>query len=328
MANTFLNDVEDYYCKNGGKDPLEALVIEITNKCDHGLCAHCYASSGRDEGSFMSRESMIDMCQTLDILARGEKFAEIWLAGGEPTLHPQLDDMISLAGLMSPYVALVTNGISLSNRQFALRIAGRSALKEIAITLNSGNRYIHEMMVSQGNAPFFEKSPGIGRLSEMSEWWPVIDLYSNYAFGKAMSALINVHEARTKLGRDDLTVAINLNMSADANLAGLVWLTESEYGRIDKVIFQVMNRGAGRAKDLPDDHPLIRWTTPTVEMVNTYFSQASKLIESGRIREAVCIDPLPDEIVAELSLASNPMYQPSATPCIDVHGAFRADVVG
>jgi hypothetical protein len=247
---------------------------------------------------------------------------EIWLAGGEPTTHEALDDIIYVFGTMSPYVALITNGLNLADAGFAQWISEQPALKEVAVTLNSGNRYVHEVMVTQANAPFFE-GLSVTEACESPVWQQIIDVYANFEFDKVIAGLANL----ARVGRPDLTIAINLNMSADANLLGLVDAIQLAGGRVDKVIFQVVNRWAGRARELAVDHPFLAWTAPTIDMVAEYFAQAKVLIASEKICEAICIYPLPAEIVETLGLDNEPIYQPVATPCISVFGEFRENVV-
>lgn len=87
-------------------------VVEITDGCNL-TCPMCYAASapGRQHRSLEEVKSAIDRL----VLAEGN--AEVMqLSGGEPTLHPQLMEMVEYS-LSQPidYVMINTNGIRLAN---------------------------------------------------------------------------------------------------------------------------------------------------------------------------------------------------------------------
>jgi organic radical activating enzyme len=71
--------------------PLSFVWLEITGRCQL-RCAHCYADSGpwRDHGTMTTDDwiRVIDQAADLGV-------ATVQFIGGEPTLHPDLPDMIS-----------------------------------------------------------------------------------------------------------------------------------------------------------------------------------------------------------------------------------------
>ena len=86
-------------------------LIEITNACDLG-CPTCYANSGT--GEFLALDKINE---TLDFFVESEHGqAEILqISGGEPTLHPQIIEIIKLARTKKiKYILLNTNGLRLS----------------------------------------------------------------------------------------------------------------------------------------------------------------------------------------------------------------------
>lgn len=96
-------------------------LIEITNKCNLS-CPLCYAESG--EGSFLPMETLEKM---MDFFQKSEgNAAEILqISGGEPTLHPQIIDIIKLAKLKKfKYIMLNTNGIRIAeDEEFAKELS-------------------------------------------------------------------------------------------------------------------------------------------------------------------------------------------------------------
>jgi uncharacterized radical SAM superfamily Fe-S cluster-containing enzyme len=87
-------------------------LIEVTNKCNL-RCPVCYANSG--EGEFLSLEKIEEMLKFFQDAENGK--AEILqISGGEPTMHPQIIEIIRLAKeLKFKYVMLNTNGIRIAN---------------------------------------------------------------------------------------------------------------------------------------------------------------------------------------------------------------------
>jgi uncharacterized radical SAM superfamily Fe-S cluster-containing enzyme len=86
-------------------------LVEVTNRCDQG-CPVCYADAG--EGEMLSLGKYEEM---LDFFAESEggKAEILQISGGEPTLHPDILEMIRIARTKNiGYVMLNTNGKRLS----------------------------------------------------------------------------------------------------------------------------------------------------------------------------------------------------------------------
>lgn len=86
-------------------------LIEVTNNCNL-KCPTCYARSG--DGDFLSLEKIEEM---LDFFVDSEfGNAEILqISGGEPTMHPQIIEIIKLARKKNiKYVLLNTNGLRIA----------------------------------------------------------------------------------------------------------------------------------------------------------------------------------------------------------------------
>jgi len=87
-------------------------LIEVTNKCDLN-CKFCYANSG--EGKFLEMDKIGKM---MDLFLDSEfGNAEILqISGGEPTMHPEIIDIIKLAKSKGiKYVMLNTNGLRIAD---------------------------------------------------------------------------------------------------------------------------------------------------------------------------------------------------------------------
>ncbi len=98
------------------------MLIEITQRCNL-TCPTCYADSSPDRHETMSVERFRALVDELISLGKGQADL-IQLSGGEPTIHPQLLDMVGYAleqGIKQVYIN--TNGIRLAQRSFAEALA-------------------------------------------------------------------------------------------------------------------------------------------------------------------------------------------------------------
>lgn len=94
------------------------LLVEITQKCNL-TCPTCYAASSPENDHFLSVDEYHTLLNKLLENRHGNADA-VQISGGEPTLHPDLLEMIEIAyekGFRHVYVN--TNGVKLSNPEFA-----------------------------------------------------------------------------------------------------------------------------------------------------------------------------------------------------------------
>lgn len=114
--------------------------IEITNVCN-AKCDFC--NYARDK-TFVQDRVWIDfdkLCQAIDILYdRGIRY--LTFAGGEPTLHPKLKDMVAYATQKQMRSSVVTNGSRLSPT--LLNDLKASGLKTLFISIDSPSVEDHE----------------------------------------------------------------------------------------------------------------------------------------------------------------------------------------
>lgn len=115
------------------KKRLKRAYVEITNVCNL-RCAFCPGT--RREKGFLSPEQFRCIAQRLRPYVTYLYFHVM----GEPLLHPQLEELLDIAGEMGFRVCLTTNGTLLEKRKDILLRA--SALHKISISLHcmEGNR--------------------------------------------------------------------------------------------------------------------------------------------------------------------------------------------
>ncbi|MCH9687956.1 MAG: radical SAM protein [Deltaproteobacteria bacterium] len=111
------------------------MLIEITSRCNL-TCPTCYADSSPTRTDQMTLERFDVLLD--DLLAKGKGDADlIQLSGGEPTIHPQMFEMLDLAlrkGFQRVYIN--TNGIRLARPAFAERLASYGKAVSVYLQLD------------------------------------------------------------------------------------------------------------------------------------------------------------------------------------------------
>ena len=91
--------------------------IDIIDGCNL-QCRQCYYTKSKKYPRMISLQQMkyiIDKVQN--------KFSELYILGGEPTLHPDIAEIIKFGLERMPMVILVSNGIKLADENFCKKIA-------------------------------------------------------------------------------------------------------------------------------------------------------------------------------------------------------------
>ncbi len=95
------------------------LGVDVTIKCNW-RCPACFAYLDHSEMTF----ELFQLCVTQ---AKDLGFEELYLLGGEPTLHPEIMEMLNLGCRMFDLVILVTNGMRLADPNFCAQVAQTGA---------------------------------------------------------------------------------------------------------------------------------------------------------------------------------------------------------
>ncbi len=110
--------------------PFSTLVVDITHRCNMA-CANCYLPNRSIDDLSLDR-----VVAALEKLPRR---TNIRLAGAEPTLHPDLFEMIRRIRAAGHRVTLLTNGLRLSRRTYVDELKA-SGLRHVYISMNGVDR--------------------------------------------------------------------------------------------------------------------------------------------------------------------------------------------
>jgi 7,8-dihydro-6-hydroxymethylpterin dimethyltransferase len=120
-------------------------VVEVTDRCNL-TCPTCYAGSSPTYGRHRTLDEVKSM---LDAVVANEHEPDVvQISGGEPTLHPQLFEILDYAkSLPIKHLMLNTNGIEISkNFEFAQRLASYAPNFEIYLQFDSFKNEVLQTM--------------------------------------------------------------------------------------------------------------------------------------------------------------------------------------
>ena len=122
-------------------------VLEITDNCNL-TCSMCYA----DSRPGLKHKSLDDVKRAIDTLVAAEGQPDVLqLSGGEPTLHPQFEEIL-LYALSQPihYVMINTNGIRLAkDAELVAKIAEHKHRVEIYLQMDGVEDFVFEKLRGQ-----------------------------------------------------------------------------------------------------------------------------------------------------------------------------------
>ncbi|MBX7126856.1 MAG: radical SAM protein [Cyclobacteriaceae bacterium] len=120
-------------------------VVEVTDRCNL-TCPTCYAGSSP---SFGRHRTLDEVKKMLDTIVENEGTPDVvQISGGEPTIHPQLFEILDYAKTLPiRHLMLNTNGIAIArDKQFAMRLASYAPGFEIYLQFDSLKRSVLETL--------------------------------------------------------------------------------------------------------------------------------------------------------------------------------------
>lgn len=107
------------------------MLVTITEKCNMG-CSHCMDNANPD-GQHMTIQTYVRVLGYLQRL----NMPIIMISGGEPTLHPNIIEMIKMAQITGIKILLLSNGTFLENENLKEKILNL----DIMIQITNDDRY-------------------------------------------------------------------------------------------------------------------------------------------------------------------------------------------
>lgn len=135
------------------------LWLEITTKCNLN-CIHCYAESGKDGEDGLSTSDYRRVIKEAFHLG----FTRIQFTGGEPTLHPDLMELLGYAKTCGyEFIELYTNAVSLPYGLLNFAVKNRI---NIATSFYSYSRQTH-VKITRGKGSFEKTVENIKRIAQL-----------------------------------------------------------------------------------------------------------------------------------------------------------------
>jgi len=121
------------------------IAIDVTYRCNLH-CPYCYLSAGERRSAPIL--SLRDFKYIIDTLVKRSEILGLCICGGEPTLHPNLKDMISYAKEYGLIVNMVTNG-TLINEKFAKDLSSLE-IDSVQVSLDGSKPEIMDKLRGKG----------------------------------------------------------------------------------------------------------------------------------------------------------------------------------
>lgn len=140
-------------------------VVEITDRCNL-TCPTCYAGSSPTYGRHRSLDEVKKM---LDAVVANEREPDVvQISGGEPTLHPQLFEILDYAkSLPIKHLMLNTNGIVISkDKDYVKRLASYAPDFEIYLQFDSFRNEVLQSMRGADLVPIRQRA--LDHLNELN----------------------------------------------------------------------------------------------------------------------------------------------------------------
>jgi radical SAM protein with 4Fe4S-binding SPASM domain len=123
--------------------------IALTYRCQNH-CTFCYASAP-DRGPEVSEMSTDEVRHILDIIVDEAHVPTVSFTGGEPTLRPDLPDLIAYAKSRRLRTNLITNGLRCGANGYVEKLA-RAGLDSAQVSLEAAHSAVHDAIVGRPGA--------------------------------------------------------------------------------------------------------------------------------------------------------------------------------
>ena len=131
--------------KTGGNPPPVNVEIDLSNRCNLG-CQGCHFAHTHTRGHFGNLANVDTVGDLMDTKMAKQIITDLWLSyvrsitwtgGGEPTLHPDFDEIIKFTKKLGLDQGIYTNGTNIDKKRAELL---KSACKWVYVSLDRSNR--------------------------------------------------------------------------------------------------------------------------------------------------------------------------------------------
>jgi radical SAM protein with 4Fe4S-binding SPASM domain len=123
--------------------------IALTYRCQN-RCTFCYASAP-DRGQDVPEMSTAEVQRILDIIVDAARVPTVSFTGGEPTLRPDLPELIAYAKSRRLRTNLITNGLRCGANGYVERLAD-AGLDSAQVSLEAADPAVHDTVVGRPGA--------------------------------------------------------------------------------------------------------------------------------------------------------------------------------
>jgi radical SAM protein with 4Fe4S-binding SPASM domain len=204
--------------------------IALTYRCQN-RCTFCYASAP-DRGSQVPEMTTAQVRRVLDIIVDDARVPTVSFTGGEPTLRPDLPDLIAYAKGRSLRTNLITNGRRCGANGYVERLA-HAGLDSAQVSLEAADPAVHDAVVGRPGA-WAATVRGLRRL-------------------KAAGIHVHTNTTINHLNHDHLLPLVDwlagmgqpyLSMNMVIRTGGAVGSMEIGYGEIGELVVRLKERAA------------------------------------------------------------------------------------
>jgi radical SAM protein with 4Fe4S-binding SPASM domain len=206
--------------------------IAVTYRCNN-RCFFCYASSP-ERGRQVQEMTTSQVIAIIDKIVDQAKVPTVSFTGGEPTLRPDLPELIAYAKSRNMRTNLITNGVRSSDYEFVQQLK-KAGLDSAQVSLEAGNAAIHDDIVAHPGA--FEKTiQGVRNLKAAA-----IHTHTNTTINtRNRAALFELIDFLADMGQE------YLSMNMVIRTGGAVGSQDLSYSQIGELVLNLKERTEAR----------------------------------------------------------------------------------
>lgn len=206
--------------------------IAVTYRCEN-RCFFCYASSPR-RGGVVPEMDTNEVTVVLDKIVDQARVPTVSFTGGEPTLRPDLPELIAYAKRRGLRANLITNGLRCADESYVASLA-EAGLNSAQVSLEAGDAPTHDAVVAHAGA--FEKTvQGVRNLKAAG-----IHTHTNTTInGRNRHALPALIDFLSDMGQE------YLSMNMVIRTGGAVGVPDIRYDEIGEVVLPLKQHAEER----------------------------------------------------------------------------------